>query len=220
MRIIKGILSIMIVCVLMLSGCGGETSEEELRESITDKIKEGDPQFTEEEKKYLDNLMEKIESGEASKEELSFIGAMAYFGILDPGKLLPEKCQLGSSAFRCEEFAAVDNAGSSPDIIELSIMNGRGEGIMISSITAEGLNDLAGKTCTFTSTDSWEGKEGTHMDSGESQQFELICGANDFDGLAGERQKFDLEFEWYPDDSSPEFAHTATGQILAKVQEG
>jgi hypothetical protein len=55
------------------------------------------------------------------------IGALAYFGVLNPGKYLPNSCTI-SNQFGCSEFKAV--GGSS--VITLVVQNGRGVNFQIS----------------------------------------------------------------------------------------
>ncbi len=45
------------------------------------------------------------------------IAALTYFGVLDLGRLLPEKCNFkGSGIFNCEEYAATLHPGGDLDI--------------------------------------------------------------------------------------------------------
>jgi hypothetical protein len=56
---------------------------------------------------------------------LVVIGALAYFGVLSPKKLLPDKCLFGPGVGTCSDFAAT----SSDDKVILRLSNGFGETI-------------------------------------------------------------------------------------------
>lgn len=86
---------------------------------------------------------------------LVVIGALAYFGVLSPGKLLPRKCDLPSGLV-CVDHRVVNNALG--DSITLRVNNAMGADISITSITFTG--DLAGETCNIvTAATTWTAGE-------------------------------------------------------------
>ncbi|MBN2454170.1 hypothetical protein JXB11_01355 [Candidatus Woesearchaeota archaeon] len=148
---------------------------------------------------------------------LVVIGALAYFGVLNPQTLLPERCEL-QQGFYCRDYLISE----ATDTITMKLENGRGQGIMVGVVNATGVGELAGVQCyneTFKLW-SWAGKDGKHLTNGESAEFVLYCQPNSFEGLANSgKKKFDLTVSWYQDDSTPSFNHTMTGQLLANIEE-
>ena len=107
------------------------------------------------------------------------------------------------------------------DFILLEIDNGRGEGVMISLVNATGIGGVSGTECVNYSyiKNSWGGKRGVHLRSGESYEFLLQCPSGAFDGMAlGSKQKFEFDITWYSDDSTENYNHTATGEVSADIQ--
>src|SRR3989344_682255 len=81
------------------------------------------------------------------------IGALAYFGVLSPGKFLPESCIIGAG-FSCDDFKIVDGGtgtivirngiGEDVDTVTLAIDdNGDGD-YSDAGETSSGLNACAG----------------------------------------------------------------------------
>src|SRR3989344_8228331 len=70
---------------------------------------------------------------------LVVIGALAYFGVLSPTKLLPDKCLFGPGIGTCSDFSAVAGlAGSAQVTVKLT--NGLGETISTTSSVGSGPN--------------------------------------------------------------------------------
>lgn len=65
------------------------------------------------------------------------IGALAYFGVLNPSRFLPSSCTM-APGLSCDEFK-VDAGADSATIV---VRNGMGKSITVSSFT------LAGTSCT------------------------------------------------------------------------
>ncbi len=61
---------------------------------------------------------------------LVVIGALAYFGVLSPGRLLPDRCQLPPGV-SCEDFSLVRTTNT----ISLIVTNGLGQPMTITSFT-------------------------------------------------------------------------------------
>lgn len=64
---------------------------------------------------------------------LIMIGTLAYFGILNPSKLLPSRCSLGAE-FTCTDWQISLNAGAA-DSYKMKIKSNLGEAISISAVT-------------------------------------------------------------------------------------
>ena len=68
---------------------------------------------------------------------LAAIGALAYFGVLSPDNLLPERCA-GPPGLDCLEKASLD---ASADTIELAFKNNLGQTITLTGVEATSCGD-------------------------------------------------------------------------------
>ncbi len=62
---------------------------------------------------------------------IAAIGALAYFGILSPEKVLPERCT-GTPGLDCLEKASID---ATADTIEIALKNNLGKKINVTSVS-------------------------------------------------------------------------------------
>lgn len=66
---------------------------------------------------------------------LAAIGALAYFGVLNPGNMMPAKCELSPAGLDCIEEP---DANSAADTIQFTVTNSRGynvQGFALASTT-------------------------------------------------------------------------------------
>ena len=164
---------------------------------------------------------------------LVVIGALAYFGVLNPSGLLPEKCTM-SAGIACQDHLIDPTTGE----VSLSFENGFGSGIYINTIEINGAGNNyfasgAGCTETFASADcdidlvsdidgctfgDAASGELYHIDNGGSATITIggatACDITDFGGKA----KVDITITYYADDSSSTFMHTITGELLAAAE--
>ena len=76
---------------------------------------------------------------------LIMIGTLAYFGILSPSKVLPNRCNFGSE-FQCQDYQISATANT----FKLRLNNNVGEPISISAISL-GSEGSTSYSCTLTS---------------------------------------------------------------------
>lgn len=78
---------------------------------------------------------------------LIMIGALAFFGVLNPQRFLPDRC-ISAPGFYCEEFQISQNT------LQFAIRNQQGSAINLNNITAtaEGLSGVAFTDCNFVET--------------------------------------------------------------------
>ncbi|MCP4651414.1 MAG: hypothetical protein GY853_15215 [PVC group bacterium] len=118
---------------------------------------------------------------------LVVIGALAYFGVLSPQNLLPEKCEL-QMGLNCKDYIISQGGAASDGTITVNLENGMGQGILITAMTATGKGDMAGVICDedycdndgscIDAGDPWAwipGKEGIHMNSGEDSDSAILA---------------------------------------------
>lgn len=99
------------------------------------------------------------------------IGALTFFGVLDLGRALPDRCSLtGSGALECLEWSVSKNEGAASTIT----LGFRNSGTSEVTIT-QGVVDIQGATgvtCTFEPTaDSTAGR----IVAGEEKAVEFTC---------------------------------------------
>jgi len=129
------------------------------------------------------------------------IGALAYFGVLNPGKFLPSSCTIGPG-LACGEFK-VTNVATDNTII--NVRNGMGKNIENISMT---LKQASNNDCSGVVTPN-------NITDGAQQRYEFTCsdaiGAN-----VGDRFKATLTFTYNA--ASEELRHTMTGDITTKIE--
>ncbi|HLC61035.1 MAG TPA: hypothetical protein VJJ52_06425 [Candidatus Nanoarchaeia archaeon] len=76
---------------------------------------------------------------------LIMIGTLAYFGILNPSKVLPSRCNFGAE-FQCQDY----QISASANTFKLRLKNGVGEPVSISAVTL-GSEGSTAYSCTLTS---------------------------------------------------------------------
>ena len=146
---------------------------------------------------------------------LIMTGTLAYFGVLSPGKFLPNRCQFGSE-FQCVDYQ-ISGSGNS---LTLKLRNNVGELIRIStvSITSEGSTP---NTCapnspnaypwpTVASGDAWR--------AGNVSDFTWNNCAWGTAGLVkGEKGKIFMSIRYYSVTSGSNFEKESKGELLTTV---
>jgi len=119
------------------------------------------------------------------------IGALAYFGVLNPDKFLPESCTIGPG-IGCDDFQVLtDGTGT------LILRNGMGD-------------DLSAVTVTLGTTACTPGA--ISMTNGNVTVFSCATGAT---GTAGGRVQYDIVFAYT---GSSGLAHNKTGALTGKYE--
>jgi|SRR3989344_8045980 len=126
------------------------------------------------------------------------IGALAYFGVLSPGRLLPDSCIIGNG-IGCNEWK-VSNANGN---VQLVIQNGKGVDLTGVKVSLSG----TGLTCTETA--------GQSIADGQSGTFTIPCTAGI--GSVNSGFKADVTVK-YTEAGSTLGEKSTTGKFAAKVQ--
>ena len=128
------------------------------------------------------------------------IGALAFFGVLNPGQFLPDACTM-PPGISCSETLA---SGSGDDIT-LVMTNGMGNTLThATSIVALTLS--GGSSCPGTAIASW--------DSGETVSPVFNCASGTL--VSGSTVQGEVTFTYTLAGST--LAHTKTGRIALKVE--
>lgn len=111
---------------------------------------------------------------------LVMIGALAYFGVLDPSNFLPEKCIFGAG-IGCIEYGGIANSAAVPPgngAIKARLINGFGYTILITHVNSTATGD--GNAC------------GECLDSGAGDNNWCSLTASDASWLPEEEKEFSL----------------------------
>lgn len=129
------------------------------------------------------------------------IGALAYFGVLNPSRFLPESCTIGPG-ISCDDFQILaNNLGGT-----LVIRNGMGSQLTLVSVTVD--DDASAATCILTCLDC------ATLDDGEQDTYTLDNGCSVVGSTAGTKYKGTITFGYTKDT----IAHSKSGTITTKLE--
>ena len=164
---------------------------------------------------------------------LVVIGALAYFGVLNPSILLPAKCTIGPG-LNCKDFlVSSDSDGAGNSMIRFNFENGLGADIVLTDMSIEGVgNNAFGSACAalnLTSTDCGglvlsgancindsvtNATAGIRLLNGEAATISIPestgCEVTSFGG----KSKATFEITYYRGDSDSTFLKTLQGELL------
>jgi hypothetical protein len=133
------------------------------------------------------------------------IGALAFFGVLNPSKFLPNSCTL-APGFACVDFKASESSGN----IQIVLQNGLGEtlsGVRLEMEGASGAGSCDNILNTFAPS-------GFTLNDGGSSLFTLPCtGMN-----AGDKIKGNLQFAYTVNSGGSALSHTKIGQLVTGTE--
>ena len=134
---------------------------------------------------------------------LVVIGALGYFGVLNPTALLPEKCMFGVEV-ACKDFQLLTNQ------VALRLQNNIGETMLLDKFEAF-QDDKASALCG-TNPVTFKGKQS--MQPGEVQSYSFSCNLGD---KKGQKTKVYVNV-WYKKGGAAGLPHRIEGEIFALVQ--
>ena len=128
---------------------------------------------------------------------LVVIGALAYFGVLSPSTLLPEKCTFPIQ-LSCTDFSIASAQ------ITLILQNGAGRDMQVYSVNASS-DALTGGPCTSATS--------VVLRNGAQSTFTLASCTFSDTGRDKNRYAINLSYSWL---DSPTVKHAINGELLAK----
>lgn len=137
---------------------------------------------------------------------LIMIGTLAYFGILSPSKVLPNRC-ISSAEFQCLDHQISATANS----FKMRLKNNVGEPIDISSITLSS-ESATSYTCTTPPTMpiGWK--------TGEIKELTWNgCNSAAAGVIGGEKSKVLVTIRFYTISSGSGFSKEAKGEVFSTV---
>ncbi|MFW5872278.1 MAG: hypothetical protein ACOCUT_04150 [bacterium] len=155
---------------------------------------------------------------------LIMIGALGYFGILNPTRYLPERCNVNSE-FACDEFSVVDQS----DDMNISVVlrNSLGQAINVSTagddivLVSDYFNGQVNASSSDTTCVIEGESEGSSVVIEANQEFLFNCRINSPDlavSLPGSGNKVAVEFnlQYLPQGKS--LRKSIAGEVFATVQ--
>lgn len=133
---------------------------------------------------------------------LVMIGALAYFGVINPKRFIPESCTL-SQELLCEDFQVVQSSA----VGGLYLKNNLGETITLSNIYLVDSNDGTKKSDVCTPTTS------ATLASGSSEKF--TCAKVPGTLMKGDKTKFKIELTYKK--SSGQFDRPINGEMFVTI---
>ena len=142
---------------------------------------------------------------------LIMVGALAYFGVLSPSKLLPDRCNFGSEVSCDKNRMKVDKSDTGP---KMALTNNFGTAVKI--VDTEVINSNTGEKCDATTTTDSSGGALTESTwpSGSSITLKATgCGTL----IVNEKIKFSVEIDYYAIAAGEDYTKTVFGEIYSSV---
>lgn len=150
---------------------------------------------------------------------LIMMSALAYFGVLNPSKLLPDRCNFGAEV-GCNKNALVVKGGTAGDIdntLTMRLANNFGVGVVVT--VARVTTDVAtAGTCTAQiEQGEVDAISAFKWDSDSTITFYADCdGAADL--VDKEKIKLGIEIEYYPASAGDDYTKIIFGEVFTTVQ--
>jgi len=141
---------------------------------------------------------------------LVMISALAYFGVMNPNKYLPEKC-IFSAGFNCRDFIIQHNGGNLQVLFKLD--NKAGDNIVLQSVNATinwkgtPYSDLACGIVPLPAATAWT--------ADSAQQFTCSFGPGTSPGV-GQQSRIDVQLSYKTVTGT--YNHNVNGLIQSQVQ--
>lgn len=142
---------------------------------------------------------------------LAAIGALAYFGVLSPEKLVPERTTF-TAPFPSSEAAVVSLSGKT---VEVALTNNYGQTVTLLNTGENGTEDCTNPTLKVFNTTS-SAYEDTSIDlrNGDTFLIQYTCAV--FTGNVGDRFETELTFAY----TTPSgLTHTHSGTVSGQVKQ-
>jgi len=135
---------------------------------------------------------------------LIMVGALAYFGVLSPSKLLPDRCNFGSEVSCDKNRMKVDKSDTGPT---MALTNNFGTAVTIKTIRV--INSNTGSGCDETTP-----VDNTDWPSGGTITLTATgCGTL----IENEKIKFSVEIDYYAIAAGEDYTKTVFGEIYSSV---
>jgi len=138
---------------------------------------------------------------------LVVIGALAYFGVLRPSKMLPDRCNFGPE-IGCQYYKLTYGNGSFTSGATLTLKNNVGEHITTTSINMS--IERGTKLCT-TNIGGWNAQEAKEVTL-------TNCGFSTNGLVQNQKEKVFVSITFYPTRATSTYTKIVNGEVYALVQ--
>jgi uncharacterized protein (UPF0333 family) len=138
---------------------------------------------------------------------LIVIGALAYFGVTNPNKVLPDRCNFGAEVSCINHVIDATNSQ-----VKLRLRNGLGDVIVASSFSLS--SESGGVSCSTaspSSIDPWVPGNITDLTF-------TSCNLASGGFVAGQKEKLNVQFSWYDKKSGSGYTRTVKGEVFSTVR--
>ncbi|MBN2457678.1 hypothetical protein JXB31_00935 [Candidatus Woesearchaeota archaeon] len=159
---------------------------------------------------------------------LFMIGALAYFGVLNPSRFLPDRCNFGTP-FLCKTDQVAVRAQNT-DTVLATVINNYGSSIFVynGTFTTDSAA-ITGGACLIcldtnsdgscTNADQNISTTGGAFEWEEGKAYTIVTNCPGAANLgSGSKIKFIFNVNWYPGSSSIAYKQTGGGEIYSAVQ--
>lgn len=140
---------------------------------------------------------------------LIMIGMLAYFGVLSPSKLFPERCDFGRD-FKCEGYTLAYSSSGTDGQVKFKLKNELGYDIQVDSVSVK-TEAVAAYDCIITDDGTKWATKG-FKDFASTQN----CNSQNAQFSKGKKGKV-LVALTYHKLGAPTFTHEANGEIFATI---
>jgi hypothetical protein len=143
---------------------------------------------------------------------LIVIGALAYFGVTNPARILPDRCNVGSE-FQCVNFLmdANEDQPGIPGQVRIQLKSNLGSVINASDFIVR--NEAGTLTCTNDTTD----QAFNYWTPGTAKNVLFSCNLQSAGFVAGQKEKLLFEFNYYEVRSGREYARPIQGDMFGSI---
>lgn len=140
------------------------------------------------------------------------VGALAYFGVLSPSKLLPDRCNFGAEITCNKDFLVVSNVND--NTLTLRLENSVGAPITVTSATVT--TDVAGAgTCTAQINNAAIANYAWASDAAITLNAD--CGTGTV-LVKKEKIKFNVEIKYYATAAGVSYTKSVMGDVFTTIQ--
>ena len=140
------------------------------------------------------------------------VGALAYFGVLSPSKLLPDRCNFGAEVGCNKDTMVVNNVND--NTLAMRLENNVGAPVTVTSATVTTDVTAAG-ACTAQINDAAILNFAWASDTTMTFNADCTTGTS---LAAKEKVKFSIEINYYPTAAGSTYTKTVFGEVFTTIQ--
>jgi hypothetical protein len=138
---------------------------------------------------------------------LVMIGALSYFGVLNPTRFLPERCLVGTE-FDCRDYQILRDGVTGDLQVSVVLVNNKGNTVHINTVGTPDIRSNFPITLVSCS-------DASNVANGATAT--IVCDVEGDFPAAGEKIK--LEYDFIYQELGGTFSHPIKGEIFATIQE-